>query len=53
MVLQLLNEGHLHKLINSRKGKFSNEEIRCIIGGLAKGLKHLEEKNILHRDIKP
>jgi calcium-dependent protein kinase len=53
VVLELLDGGHLHNKINKREGHFSITEIRTILKGLIKGLKHLHEHDIMHRDIKP
>jgi len=53
VVVELLGEGHFHGLFNKKNGKFALRETKQIMFGLAKGLKHLHERNIIHRDIKP
>ncbi len=48
-----LCDGSLRNLINERKYGFSIEEIKKIFCQINEGLKYLNSKNLLHRDLKP
>jgi serine/threonine protein kinase len=49
----LLGYGQLHSRINKCSGYFEMSEVKQFMIGLAKGLKELHEKRVMHRDIKP
>lgn len=53
MVLELLSAGQMHSLINRREGRFSHDEIKQFMAGLARGMADLHARGIMHRDIKP
>lgn len=52
LVMELLEGLTLHELIQ-RQGKLALPTLMPILNGIAAGLDHAHEHNILHRDIKP
>ena len=53
VVLELLIGRTLYQVVQERKGVFSPEEVKYIMGGLLQGLAHMEKHRIAHRDLKP
>lgn len=53
LVMEIYNGGDLVTLIRRNNAVFSPEEIQSYMYDLLKGLKALDELNIMHRDIKP
>jgi calcium-dependent protein kinase len=53
VVLELLTGKTLFQAIEDRGGQFSRGEVRTLVGGLLRGLKHMHGSRIMHRDLKP
>ncbi len=51
--MEIYNGGDLVTLIRRNNAHFTQEEIKSFMYDLLKGLKALEELQIMHRDIKP
>jgi calcium-dependent protein kinase len=51
VVLELLPGKTLHQAIQDRA--FSRGEVRRLVGGVLRGLRHLHASRIMHRDLKP
>lgn len=53
LVLEYVQHGTLQDLINNNPRGMNEVQARCIIQNVIKGLVHLHQKNILHRDLNP
>lgn len=53
VVMELLAGKTLYHAIEDRNGRFSKQEVRGIMGGLLRGVRHMHSKRIMHRDLKP
>ncbi len=51
VILEYCNEGSLDKLLYDMDEKLSTEKQLTITNAIAKGLNHLHENNIIHRDL--
>lgn len=51
--MELLTGKTLYHAIEDRSGRFSKQEIRDIMAGLLRGVRHMHDKRIMHRDLKP
>lgn len=45
-------EQDLSSLLTHMKKPFSESEVKCIVLQMAKGLRHLHKRGIIHRDLK-
>lgn len=53
LIMEYCDGGNLQKLINSKPNGLGSSEFLRICHDLVSAVKHLREKNLVHRDIKP
>ena len=53
LVMEMYNGGDLVTLIRKNNAVFTQDEIKSYMYDLLKGLKALDEMDVMHRDIKP
>lgn len=53
LVMEYCSEGDLQHFIDSKPNGLTTDEFLCVFRDMIRAIKHLREKNILHRDVKP